>query len=122
MDDKATILYIDDERINVTLFEINFKKKFNVLCAQSGIEGLEILKANPQIKIILTDMKMPGMNGIEFVTKAKNSYPDKIFFILTGYGLIPEIGEALKSQLIHNYFSKPFNIKEIEKSILSLLN
>jgi two-component system, response regulator, stage 0 sporulation protein F len=47
MDEKITLLYVDDESLNRMLFEINFKKKFNVLTAESGDEGLKQLKVNP---------------------------------------------------------------------------
>lgn len=117
MEEKTTILYVDDEVINLQLFEINFRRKFHVLTAQSGTEGLEILESNPSISIVISDMQMPEMNGIEFIRKASESYPLISFFILTGYDITNEIEDALKEELIYKYFNKPFNIREIESSI-----
>ncbi len=121
MSDKATILYIDDEPLNIMLFSINFKKQFNVITGTSGLEGLDLLKKNPEIKSVISDMKMPGMNGIEFISKAKEFSPNTNYYILTGYDITPEIQSALKTRLIRQYFSKPVNFKEVEKIIVSEL-
>jgi len=117
MEKKVKILYVDDEPVNLMLFEINFSKEYNILTAENGFSGLETLDANPDILIIVSDMKMPNMNGIEFISKAKEKYPNKKFYILTGYEITNEIQEALDSGLILKYFNKPFNIKEIDNEI-----
>jgi response regulator RpfG family c-di-GMP phosphodiesterase len=117
MSEKITILYVDDENINLLLFKVNFQKKFNIITAQSGYEGLEQLRAHPEIVIVISDMKMPGINGIEFIKLAKVEFPNIVYFILTGFDITPEIEDALSSKLIHRYYSKPFNVNEIEDSI-----
>lgn len=122
MSEKITLLYVDDEPVNLMLFEINFKNTYSVLKAASGLEGLQILKEHPEISVVISDMKMPGMNGIEFIRKAHADYPQIVFFILTGYDITREIADALNERLIHKYFSKPFNIREIEKAIAEALN
>lgn len=120
-DKKITILYVDDEPINLRLFQYNLKKKFEVLTAESGDEGLELLQANPHIRNVISDMKMPGMSGIDFIKLAKKDFPDIQYFILTGFDITEEIADALNERLIHKYFRKPFNMKEIETSILEFL-
>ncbi len=122
MANNITILYVDDEPINLQIFEINFKKKYNVYTAISGEEGLEILKSYAEILVVISDMKMPEMNGLEFITKAKKKYPNIVFFILTGFDITNEISIALQNKLIDKYFRKPFNMREIEKSIAEALN
>ncbi len=114
---NTKVLYVDDEPINLKLFEINFSRKFDVFVANDGFKGLELLDKVLDIMVIISDMKMPEMNGIEFIRKAKERHPDKKFYILTGYEITLEIQEALNSGLIHKYFSKPFNVKEIENAI-----
>lgn len=121
MDKKNTILYVDDEPINLKLFEINFQKKFTVLTALSGNKGLDVIKNNISIDVVISDMKMPGMNGIEFIKKAKSDYPTIKYFILTGYDITEEIADALNEKLILKYFRKPFDMKEIEESIFEVL-
>ncbi|HEC42646.1 MAG TPA: response regulator [Bacteroides sp.] len=117
MSSKFKILYVDDESINLKLFEINFSEKYEVHTAPDGFSGLTSLNDNPDILVIISDMKMPNMNGIEFIKKAKEKFPDKKFFILTGFEITEEILNALETGLILRYFSKPFNLNEIDSAI-----
>lgn len=121
MDDKFTLLYVDDEVMNLTLFKHNFKKEYDVLTAESGEEGLSILKENNSISAVISDMKMPGMNGIEFIRTAKNMFPEISYFILTGFDINEEIADALNDKVIEKYFRKPFNKREIKTSLDEVL-
>ncbi len=118
MTDKPTILYVDDEPVNLQIFELNFRNRFHVLTAESGLKGLEILKIRHDIKAVVSDMRMPGMNGIEFIRTAKKHYPHITFFILTGFEITDEIRMAMKEGLVIQYFKKPCNLPEMEESIL----
>jgi two-component system, response regulator, stage 0 sporulation protein F len=111
------VLYVDDERLNLMLFRAHLEKKYNVLTADSGADGLVILKEHSGIRVVVSDMKMPQMNGIEFIKKALEIAPDTVFYILTGFEITPEIQQALDEGLIRKYFRKPFNIKEISAEI-----
>jgi two-component system, response regulator, stage 0 sporulation protein F len=117
MSEKLKILYVDDEFINLELFKIVFSKKYEVLTAENGIKGLDFLKIYPGVAIVISDMKMPVMNGIEFIKKSKTLYPDISYFILTGYEITSEIQEAINSGLIIKYFCKPFNKAEIDREL-----
>ncbi len=110
---NITILYVDDEQINLELFKVVFKSAFEVLVANSALLGLEILDTNPEIKVVISDMRMPGMNGIEFIKKAKLNYTNIVYYILTGYEISDEIKEAIETNLINKYFKKPFNKLEL---------
>lgn len=120
-DKSATILYVDDEPLNLMLFKANFKNKFNVHTAESGYKRLELLKEIPDTNIVISDMKMPGINGLEFIRLAKKEFPRISFYILTGFDITDEISQAIEDGLIHKYFRKPFNIKEIESAIFEVL-
>ena len=117
MTSKTKILYVDDEPINLRLFEINFSKKYEVHSASDGYQGLELLATNPEILAVISDMKMPGMSGLEFIRKAKERFPSKKYYILTGFEITPEIKAAIDNGLILKYFRKPFDPKEVEKTI-----
>lgn len=119
MSTQKTVLYIDDEPTNLLLFKINFQKKYNVITGLSGVEGLALLQQNPQISVVVSDMKMPGMNGLEFIKLAKQEFPEIKFYILTGFAITEEISKAIEDKLILQYFGKPFNIPEIDKAIIS---
>jgi response regulator RpfG family c-di-GMP phosphodiesterase len=122
MKTEITILYVDDEPINLFLFSQIFEKKYSVFTAESGYTGLNVIEKNPNIDVVISDMKMPGMNGIEFIQKAKELYSNIHYYILTSYDITPEIDNALKSGLIDKYFQKPFNLQEIESTISEKLN
>ncbi len=122
MNKKQKILYVDDEEINLFLFESNFKNNYEVLMAYDGFEGLNLLDSNPDTMLIISDMKMPGMSGIEFIKTAKTKYPDKKYYIHTGFDITDEIKEALETGLILEYLSKPFDVEKMHKIIAKALN
>lgn len=119
---KLKILYVDDEFINRKLFEISLKNRYNVLTAENGIDGLQVVEKNQDIKVVISDMKMPLMNGLEFLRKLNDIYPNISCFILTGYGLTPEIDKAIREEIILDCLSKPFEIEQIDKKIQRVLN
>lgn len=115
---NITILYVDDEEANLFIFEKMFEKKYLVLTAHSGREGLEQLENNSSdIIVVISDMRMPAMNGVEFIREAKNNYSNIAYFILTGFDFNDEIEDALNTHLIHKFFTKPFEMQEIETAI-----
>jgi len=117
MNQKPFLLYVDDEPFNLLLLKRLLKDHYDVITAASGLEGLEKLSSESGIKAVISDMKMPGMNGVEFISKGKKEYPHIVFFILTGYDRTPEITEVLKNNLISAYFSKPLNVKNILETL-----
>ena len=121
MSDKPKLMYVDDEEMNLQLFELNFNKKFEVITAESGMGALELLEEHPDTLIVISDMRMPVMTGLEFIKKAKAKYANIKFYILTGYDITDEIKEALDNKLILKYFRKPFNFNEIDIAIKTAL-
>jgi len=117
MNERPKILYVDDEIVNLQLFQLIFSNKYEVFTAENGLKGLELLDNNHNVSIVISDMKMPFMNGIEFIQKSKAKYKKISYFILTGYEITNEIQEALNLGLIVKYFRKPFNKSEIDSEI-----
>lgn len=117
MSEKPKVLYVDDEPINLMLFKVNFKKKYDVLTAEDGLKGLKILDEHNEIKVVISDMRMPYMCGLEFVEKAREKFPEKKYYLLTGYDITDEIQDAINNGLILKCFQKPFNIHEITNAI-----
>lgn len=110
---KRKLLYVDDEILNLYLFRDYFKNEFEVIVAKSGKEAIEELNENLDVQFVISDMRMPEMNGLEFITKAKNIRPNITYCILTGYDLTPEIQTAIIEKKVARYFSKPFDPTEI---------
>ncbi|MGL1888733.1 MAG: response regulator [Reichenbachiella sp.] len=113
-----TVLYVDDEDLNLFLFEKGFENIYNIITAKSGTEGLEKLEEHgTEIIVVISDMRMPKMNGVEFITIAREKYTNIAYFILTAFDYNEEIDEAIQNKIIHKFFTKPFDIKEIEVAI-----
>ncbi len=121
-DENNTLLYVDDESINLMLFDKLFSNNYNVITAESGIKALELMQKHPEIQLIFSDMKMPEMSGIEFIKQAKQQFKNKSYFIISGYEINDEIDAALNSGLISNYFKKPFNIDQLNQTIEQNIN
>lgn len=110
---KRKLLYVDDEILNLYLFRDYFKNEFEVIVAKSGKEAIEELSENLDVQFVISDMRMPEMNGLEFITEAKTLRPNITYCILTGYDLTPEIQTAIIEKKVARYFSKPFDPTEI---------
>ncbi|HCX22875.1 MAG: response regulator [Flammeovirgaceae bacterium] len=118
---EITVLYVDDEKDNLFVFKANFNRKFEVITTLSPEEALNELDLHhDEIIVVISDMRMPDMNGVEFIKKAKAKYKNIFYYILTGYGHNQEIEAAIEDKLIENYFTKPFDALEIEKAILDV--
>ncbi|MGD9215104.1 MAG: response regulator [Desulfobacteraceae bacterium] len=108
------ILLIDDEEANVRLLSMSLKSDgYNVVTALSGEEGLKTFQQeNPEL--VLTDIKMPGMDGIEVLQHIKELQPDTEVIIITGHGDIDNAIEALK------FGASDFINKPIRDEVLSV--
>lgn len=116
------LLYVDDEELNLKVFQISFRKKYEVIIQDNPKEALEILENDNDIQVVISDMRMPDMNGIQFIREAFPKHKNIKFFLLTGYEMTEEIAQALEEGLIQEYFQKPFNVKMIEEKIELALN
>jgi response regulator RpfG family c-di-GMP phosphodiesterase len=115
--DRIKVLYVDDHVANLQLFQLMLKKRCEVKIAETGQEGLEILKLFKDIDIVVSDLDMPNMNGFEFIQKAKKIKNDIPFFILSSSLKTNEIKEAIKNNLINNFLRKPLRSDEILNEI-----
>jgi response regulator RpfG family c-di-GMP phosphodiesterase len=114
---KNSILYVDDEQINLELFKINFEEDYNVIIAESGMLGLQELKKDDEIKVVISDLKMPVMNGLEFITKIKMEWPEKVCIMLTAYAETEVMMKAINEELIYRYLLKPWKRSDLLKVI-----
>jgi phosphoserine phosphatase RsbU/P len=111
-----SILYVDDEKDNLTVFNSAFRRDYEVHIAGSGQEGLEILKKY-EIQVIITDQRMPEMTGIQFLEKIIPDYPDCIRMILTGFSDIEAIIQAINTGRVYRYITKPWSKEELKINI-----
>jgi CheY-like chemotaxis protein len=117
-----TILCVDDETsILNALNRLLRKEKYNLLFANSGKEGLEILKAN-QVQMVISDQRMPEMSGTDFLAIVKDTYPDVRRVILTGYSDIDSITESINKGNIYKFFFKPWDDLQLKSEIRQILD
>lgn len=115
--DRIKILYVDDHEENLQLFQLMLKKRCEVQIAENGQEGLEILKRLKDIDVVVSDLEMPHMDGLEFIQKAKQIKNNIPFFILSCSLKTDEIKEAIKNNLIHDFLRKPLRSNELINEI-----
>jgi len=111
---STTILLVDDEINNLQLLKRTFHRKYNVLTAENGLEALKIFEENiDKISLIVSDHKMPVMDGTEFLEKVNEIAPDVIKILLTGFADVEILTDAVnKCNLLH-YMLKPFEPEEL---------
>ena len=114
----SAVLYVDDEEANLFLLKVNLQPKYKVFTAISGMEALEILdKHKEDIQLVITDMRMPKMNGVQFIQKARETHDDIPYFVLTGFDYNDEINAAIEARLIDKFFTKPYELRDVETAI-----
>lgn len=101
------LLLIDDEPANLRMLERLFRADYEVLAAEGGPHGLELLSRH-DIALIISDQRMPGMTGIEFLKKAAAMRPATVRMILTGYTDVQDLVEAVNSGVVYKYITKPW--------------
>ncbi|MDA8388086.1 MAG: response regulator [Nitrospiraceae bacterium] len=107
-----TLIVDDEENVLRAIKRLFMDEETEVLTAASGAAGLEILKAN-EIALIISDQRMPGMNGSEFLKRARQIAPDAIRIILTGYADITAAVEAINKGGAYRYLEKPWEDSEL---------
>lgn len=118
MDKNISLLYVDDEEYNLLLFKLNFEGQYKVHTATSGSTALDVLEQHKdEIIIVISDMKMPEMNGVEFIRKARERHDKISYFILSGFMNNQEIEEAVQNKEIVEFLSKPIIREKLEKVI-----
>ncbi|MCS7181151.1 MAG: response regulator, partial [bacterium] len=113
--EKETILIIDDELGPRESLRFIFKDKYNVITAESGSKGIEIVKSR-KVDIIILDLKMPDKNGIETLEEIRKYDENVPIIILTGYGDMEAARKAMRYGVIE-FLSKPFEVLEIERIV-----
>ncbi|CAN7457233.1 response regulator [Pseudoduganella sp. LjRoot289] len=104
-----TLLCVDDEpNILASLRRLFRGKGYRVLVAESGAEGLQVLE-NEQVDLVISDMRMPEMDGARFLGQVRERWPDSVRLLLTGYSDIQSIQDAINCGEIYRYITKPWD-------------
>ncbi|MGF1524271.1 MAG: SpoIIE family protein phosphatase [Leptolyngbyaceae cyanobacterium] len=118
VDDRLRLMVVDDEPDNLDLLYRTFRRDFAVFKAADGFEALEILAAEGEMAIIISDQRMPRMNGTEFLSHTVDRFPDTIRIVLTGYTDVEDLVEAINSGKVFQYITKPWNPEQLKSVVM----
>jgi CheY-like chemotaxis protein len=102
-----SVLCVDDEPQILAGLSVSLRRRYDVLTATSGPEALDILAGRPDLAVVMSDMRMPGMDGAAFLAKAKDVAPDAVRMLLTGYSDIDAAMNAVNQGQIFRFLTKP---------------
>ncbi len=110
---KKHILVVDDDNMNLARTRIILGKEYDVLLADSGVQALMKMR---KVDMVLLDIDMPGMNGIETFERMKEFASDVPVIFLTASGLEEDVQSAIKLGAV-NYLKKPYRPEELIKRV-----
>jgi len=106
---ERTLLLVDDEEnITSALVRLLRGDGYRILRANSGDAGLELLAHN-EVGVIISDQRMPGMTGVEFLGKVRELYPDTVRIVLSGYTELNSVTDAINRGSIYKFLTKPWD-------------
>lgn len=111
---KLKLMVVDDEPDNLDLLYRTFRRDFRVFKADGAIKALELLDKEGEMAVIISDQRMPLMNGTEFLSKTVERFPETIRILLTGYTDVEDLVEAINSGKVFKYITKPWNPENLK--------
>lgn len=110
------VLYVDDELDNLRIFELTFRRDFKILTASNAKEGLELLSQYP-VAVVLSDQKMPGIEGVEFLRQVSELDSRVVRILVTAYGDAKILGDAINDGNIYRYLPKPWEPDDMRLTV-----
>lgn len=111
---RLKLMVVDDEPDNLDLLYRTFRRDFQVFKADGAVSALNLLKTQGEMAVIISDQRMPLMNGTEFLSKTVERFPDTIRILLTGYTDVEDLVEAINSGKVFKYITKPWNPENLK--------
>ncbi len=109
----ATLLLVDDEpNIVSALKRLLRRDGYTILTANCGAQGLELL-ANNRVDVIISDQRMPGMTGVDFLRQAKVNFPNTIRIVLSGYTELQSVTDAINEGAVYRFLTKPWDDEQL---------
>lgn len=118
MDESVKILCVDDEpNVLKALNRLFMDEDYEIFSAASGEEGLALLAEQWDIQVVISDYRMPGMNGVDFLKAVHDGWPDTIRIVLSGYADTASVVAAINEGQIYKFIGKPWNDDELKATI-----
>lgn len=119
--EKHKILCVDDESSVLDSLQRILRKDFDVSLASSAEEALKLFNQDPHFSIVISDFRMPGMNGLDFLKQIQKISPNTIRVILSGQIDTLHISRAINESIIHRFFLKPWDNEYLRVQIFEAL-
>lgn len=114
---RHSVLIVDDEPIITDMLKnVLSREPYGIITAPSAEEALPIL-VRERVDVVISDEKMPGMPGSEFLSIVRQKYPDTIRMVLTGHGSLQSAIRAINEGKIYRFFTKPCNVFDLAITI-----
>lgn len=114
---KLKLMVVDDEPDNLDLLYRTFRREFRVFKADGAISALEVLDKEGEMAIIISDQRMPLMNGVEFLSKTVDRFPETIRILLTGYTDVEDLVGAINEGKVFKFITKPWNPEQLKETV-----
>jgi response regulator RpfG family c-di-GMP phosphodiesterase len=111
------IILVDDEKNILEAYRRNLVEEFDIITADSGDGAIEIIRKEPRIPVIVTDYKMPGMNGVELLERVREISPDTVQIMLTGQAEMNAIISLINKGRIFRFLTKPCSSEDLISNI-----
>ena len=124
MSEQIKILCVDDERNVLKALRRLFmeEENYEILVAESGEEGLEILTRDSNIRMVISDYRMPRMGGDEFLRQVNEKWPETVRIVLSGYADTTAVVEAINKGQIYKFIPKPWNDEDLLTTVAVALD
>ena len=114
---QFTLLFVDDEEnVLSSLKRIFLEENYTILTATSAAKALEIMGEQP-VQLVISDHRMPSMTGAEMLKRIKESWPETIRIMLTGYADVNSIMGAVKDGAVYKFITKPWNDEDLRLTV-----
>lgn len=110
-------MYVDDEMNNLVGFKATYRMDYNVFIANSTDEAVKILQENPDIRVVLSDQRMPDKTGVQFFEDIRKEFPNPVRMLITGYTDVESVIDSINRGNIFRYIKKPWTDFDIRSAI-----
>lgn len=114
---RSLLILDDEENIRRSLMRLLRRDGYHILEAGSAAEAFELLATN-RVQVIVSDQRMPGMNGTEFLNQVKEMYPDTVRMVLSGFTDLASVTDAINKGAIYKFLTKPWDDEDLRAQVL----
>lgn len=112
---QEKILFVDDDQNILDAFQRNFRREYDVEVASSARDAATVIARKGPFAVVVSDMRMPGLDGVQFLTRLKEISPDTVRIMLTGYADVQASIAAVNSGSVFRFLTKPCSAQHMKR-------